>query len=131
MVARAVVALEEAGVPDEALGTLRPAGRFRSEVIKPAGRAWRLGELLLARDGTVYRVGEVTRALEPPRGVANKSPDAEARREKRRAAVRGRFAEGEVVNFGYTPLDAVPEAIAGVPIESYLRERIDLHLEQL
>ncbi len=131
MVARAVGALVEAGVADEALGSLRPAGRFRSEVIKPAGRAWRLGELLLARDGTVYRVGEVTRALEPPRGVANKSPDAEARREKRRAAVRGRFAEGEVVNFGYTRLDEVPEAIGDVPLERYLRERIDLHIEQL
>jgi hypothetical protein len=131
VLARAVAALGAAGVADEALGTLTPARRFRGEVIKPAGRAWRLGALLLARDGTLYETGEVTRAVEPLRGVANKSPDAEARRERRRAAVRGRFAEGEVVNFGYTRLDAVPETVGAVPLERYLAERISLHIEQL
>ncbi|MCU1423012.1 MAG: hypothetical protein JWN36_2663 [Microbacteriaceae bacterium] len=131
VLARTVAALEEAGVGDEALGVLVPARRFRGEVIKPAGRAWRLGALLLARDGTLYATGEVTRAVEPLRGVANKSPDAEARREKRRAAVRGRFADGEVVNFGYTRLDAVPEMVGVVPVERYLAERVALHIEQL
>jgi hypothetical protein len=131
VLARTVAALEEAGVGDEALGVLVPARRFRGEVIKPAGRAWRLGALLLARDGTLYSTGEVTRAVEPLRGVANKSPDAEARREKRRAAVRGRFADGEVVNFGYTRLDAVPETVGVVPVERYLGERVALHIEQL
>ena len=131
MLARTVAALEAAGVADEALGVLVPARRFRGEVIKPAGRAWRLGALLLARDGTLYATGEVTRAVEPLRGVANKSPDAEARREKRRAAVRGRFADGEVVNFGYTRLDSAPETVGIVPLEQYLSERVALHIEQL
>jgi hypothetical protein len=121
----AVVALEAAGVHDEALGTLVPARRLRGEVIRPAGRAWRLGALLLARDGTLYETGRVTRAIDPLRGQANKSPDAEARRDKQRAAVRGRFAPGETVNFGYRQIDA-PESVGGVPLGDYLAERVAL-----
>lgn len=124
-ITQAIAALEAAGVHDEALGTLVPARRFRGEVLKPAGRAWRLGALLLDRDGQLYATGEVTRAIEPLRGVANKSPDAEARREKRRAAVRGRFAEGEVVNFGYRPIDP-PDDVNGVPLAAYLADRVAL-----
>lgn len=90
-------------VADEALGELSTP-RFRAARIVPIGRAWRLGVLLLDRDGVLYATGAVTRAIVPQRGVANKSPDAEVRREFRRAAARGRFAEGEVVNFGVTRL---------------------------
>jgi hypothetical protein len=124
-IAEAVAALEAAGVHDEALGTLVPARRFRGETLRPAGRAWRLGALLLAADGTLYSTGEVTRAIEPLRGVANKSPDAEARREKRRAAVRGRFAEGEVVNFAFESI-AQPETVNGMPFGAYLADRVAL-----
>ncbi len=124
-IAEAIAALDSAGVRDEALGILVPARRFRGEVIRPAGHAWRLGALLLARDGTLYETGEVTRAIEPLRGVANKSPDAEARREKRRAAVRGRFAEGDVVNFGYRPIDP-PDTVNGIPLGAYLADRVAL-----
>ncbi len=127
ILATTVRALEDGGIADEALGVVVPARRFRAEVIKPAGRAWRLGALLLDRELRLYETGEVTRAIEPLRGFANKSPDAEARREKRRAAVRGRFAEGEVVNFAYRPIDP-PDAVNGIPLELYLADRLSLLL---
>jgi hypothetical protein len=128
ILAAAVRALEAGGVADEALGIVVPARRFRGEIIKPAGRAWRLGALLIDRELNVYETGEVTRAIEPLRGFANKSPDAEARREKRRAAVRGKFAEGEVVNFGYRVIDP-PEAVSGIPLEAYVNDRVTLLLD--
>lgn len=147
MLARVVRELEESAVPDEALATLKRSrfGGVKLVPLKPGrgGRAWRLGVILLARDGTLYASGEVTRAVEPQRGVANKSQEAEDRRELRRAAVRGRFPEGEVVNFGFTPIDV--EAASGPvtvvdgiplvrwnraanprPLEAYLAERIAL-----
>ena len=65
-----VAALDAAGTPDEALGELRTS-RFRAARFVPTGRAWRLGVLLLDRDGTLYETGNVTRAVEPLRGVAN------------------------------------------------------------
>jgi hypothetical protein len=148
LLAATVTALESAAVPDEALGRLREHRRFalnRTRVLEPVGRAWRLGVLLLVRDGSLYATGTVTRAIEPPLGTANKSPEAEERREDRRAAVRGRFAEGEVVNFGFSAvdLDALTEPLAVVdgtvmvrwspsglaPLESYLAERLALLLE--
>ena len=87
---------------------MRPAhrilGLMRPAVIVPAGRAWRLGVLLIDRSGQLYATGMVTRAVTPKRGVADHSLIADARREDQRAAVRGSFAEGEVVNFGYSPI---------------------------
>ena len=132
---RTVRALEEAGIPDEALAVLKNR-RLAAPKLVPAGRAWRLGVLLLDREGHLFQTGGVTRAIEPQRGVANKSPDADERREFRRAAVRGRFAEGEVVNYGYTPF--VPPIVDGIPmvpwtasgalrpLEGYLNERVAL-----
>jgi hypothetical protein len=99
LLSRTVADLTARSVADEALGELRTP-RFRAARIVPIGRVWRLGVLLLDRDGALYATGSVTRAIVPQRGVANKSPDAEVRREFRRAAARGRFSEGEVVNFG-------------------------------
>ena len=106
LLGRIVTDLTARAIADEALGELRTP-RFGAARIVPIGRAWRLGALLLDRDGALYATGSVTRAIVPQRGVANKSPDAEVRREFRRAAARGRFAEGEVVNFGVArlPLD--------------------------
>lgn len=103
LLGRIVTDLTVRSVADEALGELRTP-RFGAARIVPIGRAWRLGVLLLDRDGALYATGSVTRAIVPQRGVANKSPDAEVRREFRRAAARGRFAEGEVVNFGVARL---------------------------
>lgn len=124
-IAETIAALEAAGIRDEALGVITPARFLRGETIKSAGRAWRLGALLVDRAGQLYEVGEVTRAVEPPRGVANKSPDAETRREKRRAAVRGRFAAGTAVNFGFRPIDP-PAVVNGMPLEAYLADRVSL-----
>lgn len=120
-----IAALEAAGIREEALGVVVPARFMRGETIKSAGKAWRLGMLLLDRNGQLYEVGEVTRAVEPLRGVANKSPDAETRREKRRAAVRGRFAEGTAVNFGFRAIDP-PGTVNGMPLGDYLADRLSL-----
>jgi hypothetical protein len=155
LLTRTIEVLETRGSPDEALGLLRPAHRIlglrRPAVIVPAGRAWRLGVLLLDRSGALYATGMVTRAISPKRGVADHSLIADARREDQRAAVRGSFADGQVVNFGYSaiPLDedslragAGPLSKNGTtvtvrwdtsgagrgsaPLESYLAERISL-----
>ena len=135
---RTVRELQDAGIPDEALGILKNR-RLSAPKFTPAGRAWRLGVLLLDHDARLYRIGAITRAVEPPRGVANKSAEAEERRELRRAAVRGKFAEGEVVNYGYEPFE--PPVVDGVPmvpwnasgalrpLEDYLAERISLARE--
>jgi hypothetical protein len=138
---RSVVA-RLADVPDEALGELRRT-RFRGRRMTPSGRAWRLGVLLVDRDGRLYETGEITRAIEPPRSTATKSESAETRRELRHIAARGGFAHGEVVNFGYTPLDlsALPAGplseVDGVvmvrwtgtfviPLAQYLEDRLEL-----
>jgi hypothetical protein len=153
--AHTIEMLETRGISDEALGVMRPAhrilGLMRPAVIVPAGRAWRLGVLLIDRSGRLYSTGMVTRAITPKRGVADHSLIADARREDQRAAVRGSFAEGEVVNFGYSPIpldEASLRAGAGplsmdgttvtvrwdtsgagrgsAPLETYLAERIAL-----
>ena len=140
-----IVEIERAGIPDEALATLKKP-RFSAPKFVSEGRAWRLGVLLLDRQGRLYRTGEVTRAVEPLRGVANKSAEAEARRELRRAAARGKFPEGEVVNFGHSLIEVTDESdpvkLADGQalvrwnsnghwrsLESYLTERISLAQE--
>lgn len=128
-----------ADVPDEALGALRIRRLFAPKIVK-TGRAWRLGTVLLHRDGRLYRVGRTTRAIEPQRGYANKSAEADERREVQRAAVRGGFTEGETVNFGHEPLH--PELVDGVwmiawsprlpelvPLQEFLDERIRLAVD--
>jgi hypothetical protein len=108
LVRRAVESLEAQNVHDEALGVMREPRGFSvfktAPMIVPAGRAWRLGVLLVDREGGVYETGDVTRAIEPLRAVTNRSAEAEARRDDRRAAARGKFPEGEVVNHRYAPL---------------------------
>jgi len=137
----AVAQLRAAHVADEALAELRLAQRVgpitRPMRLVPAGRAWRLGEILLDADARLYSTGSVTRALTPKDFAANKSRAEEDRRELQRAAVRGRFAAGEAVNFGYAPLtigddrlpivDGTPTLHlqhAAVPLEAYLADRI-------
>ncbi len=108
LIAGAVRQLEDRGIPDEALGVLvaaRGVAFFRSSPkIRPVGRAWRLGVLLIDSAGAVYETGTVTRAIAPLRGVTNRSPEAEEKREYRLAASRGGFPEGEVVNVGHVPV---------------------------
>lgn len=150
----AVAELEKSGAPDEALAIIK-SPRFGAPRMVSTGRAWRLGVLLLGRDARLYSTGSVTRAIEPLRGVANKSAEAEERREFRRMAARGKFPEGETINFDHVELavdaaslelsdgpvllrdgvalvvwnPAVPAS--GVrPLEGYLAERISLAAEQ-
>lgn len=106
--------LDAASVPDEALGEFVPSrgiGPFATaEKFRATGRAWRLGVLLLDRQGRLYSVGEVTRAMEPGRAAVNRSALGERRRSLRLAAARS-FPKGEAVNFQYSPIDVSESAV--------------------
>lgn len=125
-----------ADVPDDGLGDLR-LRRFMPPKIVPVGRAWRLGSVLLARDGRLYRTGRTTRAIEAKQFLANKSNEAAERREEQKAAVRGGFPVGDTVHFNHEPLE--PSQVDGVwmiqwsatqpelaPLEPFFAERIRL-----
>jgi hypothetical protein len=122
---RTAAALAAAGVPDEALARFVPGRRVLGITtrpsMKPLGRAWRLGVLLLGRDGTLAATGAITRAVEPghPGHVA---VSAEQRREARAAAHRGPFAEGETVNYDAEPIDLVPQTLRAATGPLFLRE---------
>ncbi len=144
--------LADAGVPLDALGAYATPGRIfrRAPRVRRVGAAWRLGVLLLAEDGRVLSVGEVVRATDPGRrGYAAES--ARDRAEQRAAALRGDFAEGEVVHVGWheVDLDAVAAGAASgplsgrdgtvavrwsaaggfMPLEAYLADRVALALD--
>ena len=140
LIARTIETLRELDAPQESLATMK-LRRFLPAKLVPRGRAWRLGVLLVGSDGTLYSTGTVTRAIEPLRGVANKSEEAEARRELRRAAVRGGFAEGETINLDASPLTLGTGPLTehdGVimiewspgnpprPLDAYLADRLSL-----
>jgi hypothetical protein len=149
--AATVAELQRLDAPDEALGTLRLGrgiGSLRTApMLIPAGRAWRLGVLLLDVTGGLYATGEVTRAIEPLIAVTNRSAEAERKRELRRMAARGPFAPGETVNVDYLPLSLEnpeePLSRAGdellvrlpsgsrVPLERYLDDRVAIVAEGL
>lgn len=107
--------LAEAGARDEALAAYRAPRRralvfTQQAALLPAGRAWRLGPLLLLRDGGLAATGETTRAVDP-RWPGHQSVLAERRREFRGAAFRGDFAPGETVNYGWEPIELDAEAL--------------------
>ncbi|WP_426625764.1 hypothetical protein ACPPVW_06850 [Leifsonia sp. McL0607] len=106
--------LTEAGARDEALAVLVPRRRTlgipREPVLKPAGRVWRLGVLLLGADGTLYATGQLVRAT-PPGRTQYVSVSAETRRAYRAAAERGHFRDGETVDFDAPPIDLTAEAL--------------------
>jgi hypothetical protein len=122
LLASTVASLTSAGVHDEALGVFKPSrgiAMFRTaDAFAPAGRAWRLGVLLLDRSARLYSVGEVTRAVQPGRAAVNRSALGEERRAYRAAASRSAFAAGEAINFGYSPvaLDAAALAAGSGPL---------------
>ncbi|MFD6815577.1 MULTISPECIES: glutaminase [unclassified Microbacterium] len=139
----AVAAL--AGVPREGLGEERES-RWRGRRIVRVGDAWHLGVLLLT-DTHALATAEVLRAADPGRrGYTAES--ARARAERRAEALRGGFREGEVVHVGWSVIDvagvdaggssgplALVDGVPSVrwstaggfmPLESYLRERIEL-----
>jgi hypothetical protein len=136
---------ELAGIPKEGLGEER-VSRWRGRRIVRVGAAWHLGVLLLT-DTHALATAEVLRAADPGRrGYTAES--ARARAARREEALRGGFAAGEVVHVGWSVidldavdaggssgplalLDGVPSvrwSTAGgyMPLERYLRERIDL-----
>lgn len=139
LIADAVNQLDAAGVRDEALAELRPA-RSLGPITRPAkfvplGRAWRLGELLITRDGQLLATGSVVRAVVPKDFAANKSPAEEQRRSLQRAAAKGPFRAGESVNYDVLPaLGLTVEERDGtvilrlpyaeVALETYLADRV-------
>ncbi len=125
-------ALIAAQVPDEALGVWRPEKKIfgvpRPPAMDPVGRAWRLGALLIDRDGTFYATGKVTRAVVPKDFNSDKTVAGDERREIQRAAARGSFRTGESVNYEWrrvSPEEAA-ELVAPQTVEAYLRARLAL-----
>ncbi|MGV8885980.1 MAG: hypothetical protein ACOH1T_10405 [Microbacteriaceae bacterium] len=110
LISETIAALESAGIADEALA-VREKPRLRKPLLRSVGNAWRLGILLIDRSGNLYQTGDVTRAIEPQIAVNSRTLLAEARRDDRRAAVRGRFAEGTVVNFDFLRIPLEPLAL--------------------
>ena len=150
-----VARLRAAGIHDESLAVLKHSrgvlGLGASDSLVPAGRAWRLGVLLLSQDGSLYATGEVTRAVQPGRAAVNRSAAGEQRRAIRAMASRGNFPRGEVVNYGWEPiaLDAAslaagsgllsmsdgeirvridPGDLGVVPLRRYLDDRVGILL---
>lgn len=134
-----------AGAPKEGLGEQRDS-RWRGRRIVRVGAAWHLGVLLLTETHALA-TDEVLRAADPGRRgyTAESARERAARREE---ALRGGFDEGEVVHVGWsiidvdavdaggasgplTSIDGVPmvrwSAAGGyMPLEAYLRERVEL-----
>lgn len=133
------------GAPTEGLGEERES-RWRGARIVRIGQAWHLGALLLT-DTHTLATAEVLRAADPGRrGYTAES--ARERAERRALALRGGFDEGEVAHVGWTvidveavdaggesgplkTIDGVPSvrwSTAGgwMPLEAYLRERVEL-----
>lgn len=134
-----------AAAPKEGLGEERDS-RWRGRRIVRVGEAWHLGVLLLT-DTHALATAEVLRAADPGRRgyTAESARERAARREE---ALRGGFDAGEVVHVGWSVIDidavdaggasgplalidGVPSvrwSTAGgfMPLESYLRERIEL-----
>lgn len=148
----AVRRLDAAGARDEALAEFVPRHRrlliTREATLRPIGRVWRLGVLLLDRHSVLRATGEITRATEPGR-PAYQSLSAETRRAYRAAAQRGHFAVGETVDWDAPVIDLDPDALsrstgplvlrdgrvlvrwsaastATIPFETYLAERVEL-----
>jgi hypothetical protein len=124
-VADAVQTLTAAGARDEALAEFvarrRTLGIPREPVLRPLGRVWRLGVVLLAPDGTLSATGSLIRAT-PVGRPQNLSSTAEARRALRAAAERGHFAPGDTVDFDARPIELGVDALRASRGPVYLRE---------
>ncbi|SFS18120.1 hypothetical protein SAMN04487783_2535 [Agrococcus baldri] len=108
--------LAAAGARDEALARYDEPKPLlgmiqRRPTMRPLGRAWRMGSLLLQRDGAVWATGISTRVAEPGR-PQHHTASVETRRAYRAAALVGGFPMGESVNHGITPI-AVDETLIG------------------
>ena len=141
---RALVSeLRSSSAPQEWLATYAPSrgvGPFATaDKFRTVGRAWRLGALLLDATGALYATGEVTRAIEPGRAAVNRSAEGERRRSLRMAASRS-VPRGDVINFGYTPIEGISAPLgiedgrvviqldgdASADLQTYLADRAKL-----
>ncbi|HEX4402550.1 MAG TPA: hypothetical protein VHZ98_14605 [Galbitalea sp.] len=155
LLARTISRLETAGVHDESLAVWKHSrgllGLGASDSLVPTGRAWRLGVLLVDRDGGLYSTGQVTRAVQPGRAAVNRSAAGEERRSIRAAAAHGNFPRGETINHGWAPIALDDASLASgsepltvrdgvvfvrfgevepgvLPLERYLDDRINVLL---
>ncbi|GAA4752078.1 hypothetical protein GCM10025783_25920 [Amnibacterium soli] len=148
--------LAAAGIADEAVAEFEPATRRlgipRRARLRPVGRGWRLGVLLLSADGGVRATGAVTRAV-PPGHPGHMAVSTEERREVRAAAFRA-FPQGATVNYDAPVVPLTAEALrdgtgplllrddgvrvrwslsagddAARDLESYVAERVGLLLD--
>jgi hypothetical protein len=114
-----------AGVADEAVAEFEPSTRRfgipRKARLRPVGRAWRLGVLLLAADGGVRATGSVTRAVAPGH-PGHMAVSTEERREVRAAAYQGPFPPGSTVNYDAPVLALTAEALRDAPGPLLLRD---------
>lgn len=120
-------------------------------ILRPLGRVWRLGSLLMEADGSLRATGHVIRVRQPGRPQFV-SQVAEERRLVCEAAVRGHIVIGETVNFDTTAISLKLDALGkdGSPLfvregrivvswssrfdavrdaEEYLREGVELLLD--
>lgn len=108
--------LAAADARDEALAELvEPAallGFRRRPRMRRLGRAWRLGALLVTRDGAVWQTGVSTRVAEPGRPQLH-SASVELRRAHRAAALQGGFPLGETVNHAIAPIALDTSLVGG------------------
>lgn len=121
----AAAARRLAALPQDAVAELIPAHRRfgvpRPARLRPVGRAWRLGVLLLSADGTVRATGAVTRAV-PPGHPGHMAASTEERRRIRDAAYRGPFPEGSTVLYDAPEIPLTPEALTGATGPLFLRD---------
>lgn len=146
----AIAALLERDIHDESVAVLKPAKKIalftKPPVMSPLGRAWRLGVLLLDREGGVRATGSITRVAEAGHPIGL-STSVERRRDARLAATRGRFPAGEVVNFDVGEVAVDPASVragsgllvladevlrvrlptgGSMPLEAYLADRMSV-----
>lgn len=117
--------LAEASAPQEALAEFEPAHRrfgiARKARMRPIGRVWRLGVVLLEPGGSVRATGGITRAV-PPGHPRHAALSIEARREVRAAAHRGPFAEGETIDYDTSLIELEAAALRSATGPLFLRD---------
>jgi len=120
----AVGALSDAGARQEALAEYEGARRRflipREPVLRRVGSVWRLGVFLLDDAGMLRATGTLVRAT-PPGRPQYQSQSAEERRSLRAAAQRGRFHDGETVNFDAPVIPFEPAALRDASGPLFLR----------